>query len=557
MLSFFRTCLLALALLPAAAALGQTARWANSTNGPNDDYPKSVAVDAAGNTYAGGTFVGSTTIGSTALSAGGVRTEAAFVAKYSPTGAVLWVRPLAVSSQAGFVRLNGIAVDASGAVVLTGNFNDGSLPIGNITLPANSSTTFDDEGFVAKISATGTTLWAAVIPNTSGVVNAGAIATDAAGAVYVAGMYDEQIPFVAKYSATGALQFSVNAPGTTDSCYIGSLAVSANGQQLAITGSLAGSTLTLAAAAGGRPAVEVVSPSANSVVGFVAGFSAAGVAQWAQPLGAGSAPAFVYSVEAAGSDFVVCGFYGAAATFGTAPAIPLATGTGLMSGMVARLSATGVVQWVQSIGGNEDVYAYDVALDGAGNVQVGGTFSGQLNATGRNLLSAGDADLYFLAYSGQGALRGGQRDGGVAYDDFWGFALDAANQPHVVGSYTDAATSVAGVALPAATNYDGFIAKLAATPLAARTAVLPSAALTAAPNPAHPGDAWQLTLDATLTTAPATLRVMNVLGQEVRRHLLPTGSTTLTVPTAGLPAGRYVLQVMGATAVATRAVVLE
>ena len=60
------------------------------------------------------------------------------------------------------------------------------------------------------------------------------------------------------------------------------------------------------------------------------------------------------------------------------------------------------------------------------------------------------------------------------------------------------------------------------------------------PNPAH--DEVQLRLPATLQREAITVTVLNALGQEVQRRLLPAGAALRTLPLVGLPTGVYTLR---------------
>ena len=80
------------------------------------------------------------------------QTATNFIAKYGPTGALLWVR--------GDPTLGSrIAVDSAQCLYTAGTFSN-VLPIGSITLSNNASSTI----FLAKYDANGNPLWAQQLP---------------------------------------------------------------------------------------------------------------------------------------------------------------------------------------------------------------------------------------------------------------------------------------------------------------------------------------------------------------------------------------------------------
>src|SRR5262249_5464222 len=91
--------------------------WSKRFGGTGDEYVKKVALDASGNIFITGIFRGTADLGRGPLtSLGGLDM---FVAKYSPSGDPLWAKRFGDMYDDS---ANGIAVDAAGNVVVTGNF---------------------------------------------------------------------------------------------------------------------------------------------------------------------------------------------------------------------------------------------------------------------------------------------------------------------------------------------------------------------------------------------------------------------------------------------------
>ena len=135
-----------------------------------------IAVDSSGNAFVTGLFSGNATLGNTTLMNSG--SNDVYIAKLSSSGEWQWaVRAGGSSHDSGY----GIALDSSGNIYATGYFIDNAT-FGNTSLIAEE----DDDIFVAKLSNSGSWLWA---------VKAGgarydysrAIAVDLSGNVFITG----------------------------------------------------------------------------------------------------------------------------------------------------------------------------------------------------------------------------------------------------------------------------------------------------------------------------------------------------------------------------------
>jgi chitodextrinase len=128
-------------------------QWSARYGDAADQRAYGAAVDAAGNVAITGYFTGSISFGgSTFTNVGGADI---FVAKLSATGAHIWSRAIGASGTYGEVG-EGVAIDGSGNVLLTGEVVDATDFGGGLLVP--STVTYD--AFVAKYSPTGAYLWA-------------------------------------------------------------------------------------------------------------------------------------------------------------------------------------------------------------------------------------------------------------------------------------------------------------------------------------------------------------------------------------------------------------
>ena len=161
--------------------------WSTYLGGSGDDFSWRIAVDASGNafvtgyTYSSNLSGGSNNAGTNnSLKSG----QDAFVAKVTSSGSLAWATYLGGS---GSDCAYDIAVDASGNAYVTGhtwssNFSGGSNNAGT----NNSFKGGDCDAFVAKVTSSGSLVWATYLGGSSGDYGTG-IAVDSSGNAYVMG----------------------------------------------------------------------------------------------------------------------------------------------------------------------------------------------------------------------------------------------------------------------------------------------------------------------------------------------------------------------------------
>lgn len=83
---------------------------------------------------------------------------------------------------------------------------------------------------------------------------------------------------------------------------------------------------------------------------------------------------------------------------------------------LARYGADGGLQWKKAIGGSGDDNAFDLQMDGSGNIIISGWFAGQVDFGGTTLQSQGGQDMFLAKYAPNGALVWAQNFGGRGED---------------------------------------------------------------------------------------------------------------------------------------------
>src|SRR5438093_282408 len=205
------------ALVTVAGSPGGTP-WARGFGGAASDVGYGVAVDSGGNVVIIGTASGTVSFGGGPITANGYTIV---VAKFSPAGEHLWSRGFGDSfSNSG----NGVAVDPSGNIAVTGAFS-GPADFGGGTLFSSGV-----DVFLAKLSPTGGHVWSRHFGAALAVHAGNGVACDGSGNVLVTGSFENSIDlgggwtrsfarkdmFVAKYSPAGAYLWSKLAGGFYD-----------------------------------------------------------------------------------------------------------------------------------------------------------------------------------------------------------------------------------------------------------------------------------------------------------------------------------------------------
>lgn len=200
--------------------------WAKNGNGMKNEASYAVVTDINGNVYFAGTYDStSVSFGSTVLTnAGTGSSRDIFLVKYDSLGNVQWGKSIGAS---GNEVVNGIAVDLTGNLYLTGSFTSSTLTIGSNTL-LNAGTFHLPDILIAKFNTlNGNAIWAKEV-NGNMSDEGTSIGVDAVGNIYVAGYYQsdtinlgqnilintnsgnlQQDLFLAKYDGLGNMVWSI------------------------------------------------------------------------------------------------------------------------------------------------------------------------------------------------------------------------------------------------------------------------------------------------------------------------------------------------------------
>ena len=165
---------------------------------------------------------------------------------------------------------------------------------------------------------------------------------------------------------------------------------------------------------------------------YLVKYDAQGTLQWARQGGSPDVEAGGLATDASGN-VCVSGYFQSTVSFG-GPAI---AGGGVF---YCKLSPAGTVLSGVRVGSRALATPFKrqlLALDGAGNAYLAGTFTGTSTLGNTALVSVGDADIFLCKLSAAGTVLWAVRDGGPLADITTSIAVDANGNPLVGGSYDD------------------------------------------------------------------------------------------------------------------------
>ena len=335
-----------------------------------------------------------------------------------------------------------VAIDASGNVYVTGSF-EGTADFGGGPLASAGARDF----FIAKFDRLGGHLWSRRFGGVGNDV-ANAIAVDAAGNVAVIGDFDGKMDlgggqltplggddvFLAKYDANGVHQWSRRFGNTGAHDHGGGVAFDAAGD-VVFTGSY-----QVSADFGGGPLAATGTADV-----FVVKFDSASAHLWSRRFGgADSCAGRAIAVDATGDVFVTGSLRGSVDFGGGA-----LTSAGGDDVFLVKFDANCFHLWSRRAGDTGDDVGRSVAVDGAGNLLVTGSFQRTADFGGGPIPSAGSDDLFLVKLDALGAHQWSRAFGDTHDDRGFSTSVDGFGNVYVTGSY-QGAPDFGGGPLPAA-----------------------------------------------------------------------------------------------------------
>lgn len=392
--------------------------WAINIGGSGNDKGISIAVDNSGNVFTTGFFTGTADFdpGPGIFNLTSVaNTPDIFVLKIDAGGNLVWVNQLGGggSSQQG----NDIAIDASGNVYTTGFFSfttDFDPGVSNYILSSFGGT----DGFISKLDATGTFVWAVQIGGSASPDECTALAIDASGNLLITGSFKGTVDF---------------DPGVG--------------------------------------IVNLLSLGNDDV--FVLKLNSSGIYLWAKQMGdIGPDSGNGIAVDGLQNIYVTGSFYFCPNDFDPGPGIFNLCSEGSSDIFISKLDASGNFVWAKSMGGPGADVGKSIAIDAAGNVYSIGVFATPSATFANfdpgpgifNLASVAlTSDIYISELDIYGSFVFAGKIGGAAFDNGVAITSDVSGNVFATGIFIGNLDfdPFAGVYnLSSVGNFDPFILKL-------------------------------------------------------------------------------------------------
>jgi len=427
-----------------------TVLWAKNFGGSGATvYGQSIAVDGSGNVYLGGYFQ-SASLTTPALAK--IGTQDAFAIKLDSSGTTTWSKNFGGSGGAT-VYGQSIAVDGSGNVYLGGYFQSASLTTPSLTKKGTR------DAFAIKLNSSGTASWSKNYGGAGAAAYGQSIAVDGTGNVYLGGYFQSAnltTPALTKIGTSDAFAIKLDSSGnTTWSKNYGGAGVTTYGQSIAVDGSgnvyLSGSFQSASLT---TPALTKIGNSDA----FAIKLDSSGNTTWSKNYGGAGAAAYGKSIAVDGSGNVYL-----SGSFNTANlTTPSLTLIGAQDAFAMKLDSSGNTMWSKNYGGaGVSADGLSIAFDGSGNVYLIGSFN-TANLTTPSLTLIGASDGFAMKLDSSGNTTWSKNFGGSgASVNPTGMAVDGTGNVYLGGYFGGANLTTPSLTLIGA--QDAFAIKLGST----------------------------------------------------------------------------------------------
>lgn len=371
--------------------------WGKQFEGPNDQRPKAIATDAAGNVYTTGDANGSSDFdpGPGVFNSTTVGNRLPFVSKLDGAGNFVWAIQLLAPAGSGGSS-NDIKVDNYNNVYITG-FYAGTIDFDPGAGTFNMTSVGSNDIFILKLDPSGNFVWAAGIGSTLS-DQAESVTVDSLGNVYATGHFRATADF---------------NPGT---------------------------------------GVFNMTPTAGAWDVFVMKLDGSGNFVWAKQIGGTSSSsselAYSIAVDTLENIYVVGNYTGSVDFNPALASFTLFASTVGSEIFVLKWTSAGNFIWAKRIGdgSTSSDAAFAVAVNLVGDIHIAGSFSSGVDfdpGTGvSSLLSSGLEDSFTCVWDTDGNFKWAKKLGGNDYDGGNGVAVDQVGNVYTTGFYTDPSTAI-------------------------------------------------------------------------------------------------------------------
>lgn len=517
--------------------------WAHSGGGRGADQTSSIAADSAGNLFVTGYYNDSAVFSD--VSVGSRNGNHFFLAKYSKDGILLWIKTTGIA--AGQSQGTGIIIGKDDYLYITGYFFD------TLLLEKTVLTSIGNQDvFLTKYDLNGGIQWAVSGGGTGSNLSRSVSVDKISGNIYITGSFSGTAHFGSKevktvggddiflisYDPSGSVLWAKNFGSAKDDAGFG--VTCSNTGDVVLTGAFSDT-----ANFGGK---KLIAKGRTDI--FIAKYNSEGDLQWVQQAGDtayGDKPAIV--TDNTGNIYVTGRFY-----FNTPGVVPGCDGIGNI--YIAKYSKTGVKQWMKCAGNGGEESGDAIAVDSSGYIYVTGGYDFTINFGSGKILNSGLIDAFIVKFNSDGVAQWTDHAGSTGDDYGTSLALDGTGNVFLGGAFSD--TSFFG-SFSLISNHlkDAFIVKLA-TQASISTFSPVHSHISVYPNPAKSTIAIEYAnnlKDPVITVE--VIDILGVTIKKDVFSLEETGKSIFTLLVNDLPRGIYFCRLSTNTWKESRMVVVE
>ncbi len=535
-LKFYAQIIILIAGLQNGFAQAPNWQWAHGAGMTGSEAAQGTAIDGFGNMCSIGWYTSANiTFGPVTLTNAGSGTGDVFLVKHDAAGNALWAKTFGgIDGDVG----NGISVDASGNIYITGWYSSPTITFGTYTLTNSGSSTSDI--FIVKLNQAGTTLWA---KNAGGALadRGLSIKFDASGNVFVTGGFSSATAnfgstvltnagtsndfFIAKYDTNGNELWAKSAGGSSpDVGY--SVATDTLGNAY-VTGMFSSTSINF-----GTGALTNAGAATQDL--FAVKYNASGTAVWSSRHG-GSADDYGNGIAVKKNNvYITGGFVSPSISFGGTTLNNAGTATSDV--LTVKFDLAGNTIWGAGAGDIDSEAGNAIALDAFGNVFICGYYGSNTLMWGTNSLtnnSPGTREVFVASYTYGGATGWIASATGGVYDEIgYGVAVNGAGTDVYAAGMFNSYTGTFGTnSISKGCGDDVFVAKLIAPAMVGIKEEILKDKLLVYPNP---------TTGKFMVKAAGKITIYNALGEIILTEKL-TGFDQLDLSCQ--PKGVYLFQI--------------
>lgn len=543
---------LILIILSVELCYSQTFQWGKRAGGTMEEFSEYVTSDAQGFAYITGKFSGSASFENTTINSTGLADF--YVAKYSPSGNLVWLKQAGSFSPVGKIFGKALDVSLNGDIYVTGYF-DSIINFGNgITISANGNAY---DMFIAKYNSSGIIQWAV---KCGGIEQdyVDDIAVDNAGNIYITGQFRSTSQFgafsinsagstdvfIAKLNSSGVFQWVKKGGGSGfDAAY--GITLDAGGN-IYITGSFNNTALfgnTQFNTTGNAAFVMKYNSNGNELIGTQSSGNIDGV--WPNDI----------HVTIQG-EIYICGFYYQNAQFGSTQI----SSSGNKDCFIAKLNNLFFWQWAKSSGGTQNDIYESLSISQNGILYITGMFQQTANFGGTILTSTGGQDAVIARYNLNGDVMWAIAPIGAGSD--YGKGVSSENGGHVyfTGQYSGSISFPGNITLSGYGLSDIYLVRMDTNivPVSSNNNQVPESfeLFQNYPNPFNPSTTISFNLPV---KSFVSLKIYDVTGRKVSENInsdLSAGNHSVTFNGDDLASGIYYYRLESSGYVAVKKMLL-